>query len=69
MNKAWLGPFGHVEMERLVRTRSDHASLFLTCGGKAPHYVTPFKVLNVWQSDLLWLEGCVHWFEIENEKH
>lgn len=51
MNQEFLGMAGHVEMEHLTRTVSDHASLLLSCGGKQPHIRKPFKLLKFWEEE------------------
>ncbi|XP_075104559.1 uncharacterized protein LOC142178601 [Nicotiana tabacum] len=35
-----------IEVEHLIRTRSDHAPLLLSCSEQASQFVNPFKFLN-----------------------
>ncbi|XP_070039898.1 uncharacterized protein [Nicotiana tomentosiformis] len=37
-----------IEVEHLIRTRSDHASLLMTCGVQTTNFVKPFRFLNFW---------------------
>ncbi|XP_059315791.1 uncharacterized protein LOC132066504 [Lycium ferocissimum] len=40
--------FGHMEVEHLSRTSSDHAPLLLTCGDSSQHVRKPFRFLKFW---------------------
>nr|XP_009794682.1 PREDICTED: uncharacterized protein LOC104241434 [Nicotiana sylvestris] len=37
-----------IEVEHLIRTRSDHAPLLMTCGDHTTNFVKPFRFLNFW---------------------
>ncbi|XP_075103594.1 uncharacterized protein LOC142178164 [Nicotiana tabacum] len=37
-----------IEVEHLIRTRSDHAQLLMTCGVQTTNFVKPFRFLNFW---------------------
>ncbi|XP_060182302.1 uncharacterized protein LOC132611967 [Lycium barbarum] len=40
--------FGHLEVEHLSRTSSDHAPMLLSCNDQTQHFVRPFKFLKFW---------------------
>ncbi|XP_070045254.1 uncharacterized protein LOC142163874 [Nicotiana tabacum] len=40
--------FSTIGVEHLIRTRSDHAPLFMSCGEQATNIIKPFKFLNFW---------------------
>jgi len=48
MNQECIGMAGHVEVEHLARTGSDHAPLLLSCSGKQLHITKSFKFLKFW---------------------
>ncbi|XP_075087721.1 uncharacterized protein LOC142169718 [Nicotiana tabacum] len=37
-----------IEVEHLIRTRSDHAPLLMTCGVQTNKFIKPFRFLNFW---------------------
>ncbi|KAH0757835.1 hypothetical protein KY290_021328 [Solanum tuberosum] len=48
INHECMGMAGHVEMEHLARTGSNHAPLLLSFGGQQSHIRKPFKFLKFW---------------------
>ncbi|XP_060210670.1 uncharacterized protein LOC132637628 [Lycium barbarum] len=48
VNSLLLDNFGHIEVEHLARTGSDHAPLMCTYGDKHQKLVKPFKFLSFW---------------------
>lgn len=46
INQEWLGLFINVEVEHLVRKRSNHGLLVVLCGGQAAHNIKPFKFMK-----------------------
>ncbi|XP_059313352.1 uncharacterized protein LOC132064401 [Lycium ferocissimum] len=47
-NDHLLNWFGHLEVEHLSRTGSDHAPMLLSCNDQTQHFVRPFKFLKFW---------------------
>ncbi|XP_075091457.1 uncharacterized protein LOC142171669 [Nicotiana tabacum] len=37
-----------IEVEHLIRTRSDHAPMLMTCGVQTTNFIKPFRFLNFW---------------------
>lgn len=48
INQDCIGMAGHLEVENLARTGSDHAPLLVSCGGQQLHIRKPFKFLIFW---------------------
>ncbi|XP_060182252.1 uncharacterized protein LOC132611912 [Lycium barbarum] len=48
VNSLLLDNFGHIEVEHLARTSSDHAPLMCIYGDKHQNLVRPFKFLSFW---------------------
>jgi len=48
MNNEFMGVFGMVEVEHLVRAGSDHASMLLSSGQKNNVPKRPFRFLKFW---------------------
>ncbi|XP_070057028.1 uncharacterized protein [Nicotiana tomentosiformis] len=40
--------FRTIDAGHLIRTGSDHAPLFISCGEQATNFIKPFKFLNFW---------------------
>ncbi|KAG5585342.1 hypothetical protein H5410_045776 [Solanum commersonii] len=47
-NQALQDFFGQLELQHLMRTRSDHAPILLTCGGLTQNYLKSFRFLKFW---------------------
>ncbi|XP_070049169.1 uncharacterized protein [Nicotiana tomentosiformis] len=45
-----------IEVEHLIRTRSDHALLLMTCGEQATNFVKPFRFLKFWTKHAIFME-------------
>nr|XP_016459868.1 PREDICTED: uncharacterized protein LOC107783415 [Nicotiana tabacum] len=45
-----------IEVEHLIRTRSDHALLLMTCGEQAINFVKPFRFLKFWTKHATFME-------------
>ncbi|XP_070057420.1 uncharacterized protein [Nicotiana tomentosiformis] len=48
VNSPFQSLFPTTEVEHLIRTGSDHAPLFMTCGDATTTFTKPFKFLNFW---------------------
>nr|XP_016450038.1 PREDICTED: uncharacterized protein LOC107774897 [Nicotiana tabacum] len=48
VNSPFQSLFPTTEVEHLIRTGSDHAHLFMTCGDATTTFTKPFKFLNFW---------------------
>ncbi|XP_070042737.1 uncharacterized protein LOC142178149 [Nicotiana tabacum] len=48
VNLPFQNLFPTIDVEHLIRTGSDHAPLFMSCGEQATNFIKPFKFLNFW---------------------
>ncbi|XP_060202665.1 uncharacterized protein LOC132631080 [Lycium barbarum] len=56
--------FGHIEVEHLSRTGSDHAPLLVLLGEEAQNFIKPFRFLNFWTEHKDFLDTVkLHWPE------
>ncbi|XP_019240159.1 PREDICTED: uncharacterized protein LOC109220151 [Nicotiana attenuata] len=46
-----------IEVEHLIRTRSDHAPLLMACGEQTTNFVKPFRFLNFWNKHTTFMDG------------
>ncbi|XP_060210656.1 uncharacterized protein LOC132637608 [Lycium barbarum] len=47
-NDTFQNWFGHLEVEHLSRTGSDHAPLLVSCGDQVKFFIKPFRFLKFW---------------------
>ncbi|XP_060177818.1 uncharacterized protein LOC132607752 [Lycium barbarum] len=64
-NELFQDWFGHLEVEHLSRTGSDHALLLLTCGDQVQNYFKPFRFLIFWVEHESFLDLVRHQWEEE----
>ncbi|XP_075082443.1 uncharacterized protein LOC142166836 [Nicotiana tabacum] len=57
VNSPFQSLFPTTEVEHLIRTGSDHAPLFMTCGDKTTTFAKPFKFLNFWTKHASFMEA------------
>ena len=54
--------FPSTEVERHIRTGSDHAPLLMSCGDQVLKFLKPFKFLNFWTENDSFMEVVrKHW--------
>ncbi|XP_075087590.1 uncharacterized protein LOC142169603 [Nicotiana tabacum] len=57
VNSPFQSLFPTTEVEHLIRTGSDHAPLFMTCGEATTTFTKPFKFQNFWTKHTSFKEG------------
>ncbi|XP_075087488.1 uncharacterized protein LOC142169519 [Nicotiana tabacum] len=54
-----------IEVEHLIRTGLDHASLLMTCGVQTTTFVKPFRFLNFWTNHATFIDVVRHNWEAD----
>ncbi|XP_060210576.1 uncharacterized protein LOC132637514 [Lycium barbarum] len=63
-NDTFQNWFGHLEVEHLSRTGSDHASLLVSCGDQVEKFIKPFRFLKFWVEHDTFLDFVKQQWEI-----